>query len=466
MSITGLGCQHRIPLVSSTVKGTHPGPPPSAARPWRIIGASVVGTTIEFSDFFVYATAAVLVFPTVFFPGSNPTTALLSSLAVFGTAFVARPIGGLLFGSLGDRIGRRRTLMLTLMTMGVATVGIGLLPAATEPGWGLAAPALLVVLRFCQGVGLGGEWSGAALLATENAPRSRTSFYSVFPQLGASLGFAFATASFLILSATLTNAEFLAWGWRIPFLASAVLIIVGLWIRRSLQETPAFRSMTEHNTVERAPLRRVLLHSPGALFVGIVMPITAFALSYLLTTFAVSYATATPSAFPSGLGINRDVVLVTLIGGIVLLAAATLLSAPLIDRAGRRRYLVLLNIAVIILGMLLMPLTDLGTGGALAALAIGFILAGLALGPLPAVLTELFPLNLRYSGSAVAYNTAGILGAALAPFIAVALWHATDNLLLVGAYLATLAAISLIAVAVSPAFANRTNETGPLTNEG
>ena len=224
--------------------------------PARVLFASLIGTTIEFFDFYIYATAAVLVFPKLFFPAGDPATATLQSLATFALAFFARPIGSAVFGHFGDRIGRKATLVAALLTMGLSTVAIGLLP--TYASIGLLAPALLALCRFGQGLGLGGEWGGAVLLATENAPPGKRAWYGMFPQLGAPLGFFMATGIFLLLGAVMDDAQFFAWGWRIPFVGSAVLVFVGLWIRMRLAETPDFQRVLDREERVRLPMLEVL----------------------------------------------------------------------------------------------------------------------------------------------------------------------------------------------------------------
>ena len=227
----------------------------------RVLFASLIGTTIEFFDFYIYGTAAVLVFPQLFFPPGDPATSTLQSLATFALAFFARPVGSALFGHFGDRIGRKATLVAALLTMGLSTVAIGLLP--TYAAIGIAAPAFLALCRFGQGLGLGGEWGGAVLLATENAPRGKESWYGMFPQLGAPLGFICSTGIFLVLTAVQSNEDFLAWGWRIPFLASAVLVVVGLWVRLSLTETPAFQRTIERQERVRVPIVTLVREHPS-----------------------------------------------------------------------------------------------------------------------------------------------------------------------------------------------------------
>jgi metabolite-proton symporter len=416
----------------------------------RVIIASLVGTSIEFYDFYAYATAAVLVFPTLFFANSDPTISLLQSFAVFGVAFVARPIGSIVFGHFGDRVGRKQTLVASLLTMGIATFVIGLLPSGQTPGWEVLAPALLVILRFSQGLGLGGEWSGAALLATENAPAGKRAIYGTFPQLGAPIGFILANGVFLLLSVTIDAEQFLAWGWRVPFLASAVLVIIGLYVRFKLIETPAFQRVVERGEVARVPLGRVLVGSWRPLILGTFIMLATYTLFYLMTTFTLTYGTAAVDAPVAGLGYSRNEFLVMLIVGVVFFGVFTLISGPLAERFGRRAHLIAVTIGIIAFGLLFTPLFGGGFVGVMAVLVIGFTLMGLTFGPMAAVLPELFPTNVRYTGSAISYNLSSILGAAVAPFIAVALWSAAGGSpVLVGVYLAAMGLITLVALVVS-----------------
>jgi len=434
----------------------------------RVIVASLVGTSIEFYDFYAYATAAVLVFPALFFANADPTISLLQSFAVFGVAFVARPIGSIIFGHFGDRIGRKKTLVASLLTMGIATVVIGLIPAGTTPGWAILAPAILVLMRFAQGLGLGGEWSGAALLATENAPEGKRAIYGTFPQLGAPIGFILANGVFLLLATTISAEDFQAWGWRVPFLASAVLVVIGLYVRFKLIETPAFQKVVENNEVVRVPLGRVFRLSWRELILGTFIMLATYTLFYLMTTFTLTYGTTpatveaaqaaaeaagkpfNPEAFVAGLGYLRNDFLVMLIVGVVFFGIFTLVSGPLAERFGRRAHLIVTTIGILVFGALWVPLASGGFVGVMALLIIGFTLMGLTFGPMAAVLPELFPTNVRYTGSAISYNVSSILGAAVAPFIAVALWGASGgSVLLVGLYLSAMAAITLVALLLS-----------------
>jgi metabolite-proton symporter len=416
----------------------------------RVIFASLIGTSIEFYDFYVYATAAVLVFPALFFANDDPTIALLTSFAAFGVAFVARPIGSIIFGHFGDRIGRKGTLVASLLTMGIATFIIGILPTGLTPGWELLAPALLVLMRFCQGLGLGGEWSGAALLATENAPEGKRAIYGTFPQLGAPIGFILANGVFLVLASTISPADFAAWGWRVPFLASAVLVIVGLYVRFKLIETPAFQKVVEKGEVAKVPLVRVFKSSWRPLILGTFIMLATYTLFYLMTTFTLTYGT-TPTDVPvSGLGFERNNFLIMLIVGVVFFGVFTLVSGPLAEKFGRRKHLIWTTVGIIVFGLLFVPLFGGGFVGVMALLIVGFSLMGLTFGPMAAILPELFPTNVRYTGSAISYNVSSILGAAVAPFIAVALWAAAGgSTLLVGLYLSAMGAITLVALVLS-----------------
>jgi metabolite-proton symporter len=436
-------------MSSSTVASSTPSAPPTNKRS-RVVVASLVGTSIEFYDFYVYATAAVLVFPTVFFANDDPAVARLASFAVFGVAFIARPVGSVVFGHFGDRIGRKGTLVASLLTMGIATVLIGCIPAGTTPGWAVAGPACLVVLRFCQGLGLGGEWSGAALLATENAPAGRRAIWGTFPQLGAPIGFIIANLVFLALDAGLSDEQFLAWGWRVPFLASALLVIIGLYVRFKLIETPAFQAVVDSGNVAKLPLARVFTTSWRPLILGTFIMLATYTLFYLMTTFTLTYGTAEAAGDAPGLGIERTQFLLMLILGCVFFGIFTLVSGPLAERFGRRALLLVVTSAILVFGFLFAPFFSAGVLGAQALLIVGFTLMGLTFGPMGAVLPELFPTSVRYTGSAISYNVASILGAAVAPFIAVALWQAAGgSTWLVGLYLSSMAVLTLVALLLS-----------------
>jgi metabolite-proton symporter len=405
---------------------------PRANTPRQVLFASLVGTTIEFFDFYIYGTAAVLVFPALFFPASDPATATLASLATFGIAFVARPIGSAFFGHFGDRVGRKTTLIAALMTMGVSTVAIGLLP--TYASIGLAAPILLALCRFGQGLGLGGEWGGAVLLAIENAPPGKRAWYGMFPQLGAPLGFFLSTTVFLVLAGGLSEEQFASFGWRIPFLASAVLVLVGLYVRLTISETPVFvASLARHERV-KVPMLVVLRDHPGTVVAGTLMALATFVIFYLMTVFTLSWGT-------NALGFTREAFLRIQLVGVGCFAATIPISAALAER-GRRRVLIAATVAIALYGLVMAPIFAAGTAGAVATLAIGLGLMGLTYGPLGTVLSELFPTSVRYTGSSLTFNLAGIFGASLAPYIAT--WLAnTYGLQYVGYYLTSAALLSL-----------------------
>ncbi|WP_432029957.1 MFS transporter [Streptomyces sp. 1222.5] len=433
---------------------TGPARPPVNPRS-RVLVASLIGTTIEFYDFYVYATAAVLVFPSLFFPGGDPTTALLSSFAVFGAAMVARPIGAIFFGHLGDRLGRKRTLVVSLLTMGLATLLIGVLPTYAQAGW--IATALLVLMRLAQGFALGGEWSGAALVATENAPRGKRALYGTFPQLGAPLGFIIGNGLFLVIGALLPSATgadptqpsdaFLSWGWRIPFLFSAVMVAIGLWVRSRLVESAVFAKTRDSGKVRKLPLAEVVRGHWRQLILGTFFMLATYVLFYLMTTFSLSYGRTAKSAAVPGLGYSYTTFVLMMIFGVLFFAVFTLVSGPLADTYGRRSVLILVTAAIVVFGLVWVPLIGLGTLGVVLWLVLGFTLMGMTFGPMGALLPELFPTSVRYTGSGISYNVSSILGAAVAPFIAVALWQAGDGSpWLVGVYLSAMAVLTLIAL--------------------
>jgi metabolite-proton symporter len=407
----------------------------------RVLFASLIGTTIEFFDFYIYATAAVLVFPKLFFPTADATTATLQSLATFALAFFARPIGSAVFGHFGDRIGRKATLVAALLTMGVSTVVIGLLP--TYASIGVFAPLLLALCRFGQGLGLGGEWGGAVLLAIENAPPGKRAWFGMFPQLGAPIGFFFSTGLFLWLTKGIGDAAFFAWGWRVPFLASAVLVLIGLWMRLKLQETPAFaRAMAHHERV-KLPMLTVLKQHPGALFAGTFAALATFVLFYLMTVFALSWATLK-------LGYSREQFLLLQMIGVLFFAATIPLSAMLADRRGGRFTMLLATSLIFAFGIGFAPLFTAGSSGSvLLFLALGLSAMGLTYGPLGTVLAQMFPTAVRYTGASLAFNLAGILGASLAPYIATSLAK-NYGLPYVGYYLAGAAVLTWLALWATP----------------
>ncbi|ODQ92791.1 MFS transporter [Mycolicibacterium holsaticum] len=422
----------------------------------RIVIASMVGTTIEFYDFYIYATAAVSVFPHLFFPKGDSTTALLASLATFGLAFVARPVGSILFGHFGDRVGRKVTLVASLLVMGIATFVIGLLPTYHQVG--LLAPALLAAMRFAQGLALGGEWSGAALLATETAKPGKRAWAAMWPQLGAPFGFLLANGVFVLLLLWIGHSNttpdldgaFLTWGWRIPFLLSAVMVAIGLYVRLRLVETPVFTRAVARGEKVKVPLAEVFRTSWRPLIIGTFVMLATYTMFYLMTTWALSYGTGKRPPDGSGLGFAYvDFLELQLIA--VLFFAGTLpLSGVLSDRFGRRGPLLVVTAGIMVFSALFVPMlgsSQTSAGMMLLFLVVGMTLMGFTFGPMSAVLPELFPTNVRYTGSGVSYNVASILGAAVAPFIAT--WLVTQyGVGWVGLYLFVAASLSFIAILV------------------
>ncbi len=403
----------------------------------RVLFASLVGTTIEFFDFYIYATAAVLIFPHLFFPAStDPMTATIQSLATFAIAFIARPIGAAVFGHLGDRIGRKATLVAALLTMGISTVCIGLLPTYAQIG--IAAPLLLALCRLGQGLGLGGEWSGAVLLATENAPEGKRAWYGMFPQLGAPIGFILATGSFLGLGALMSEADFMQWGWRIPFLASAALVIIGLYIRLKLHETPAFQKVLNKQKEVNVPFKEVVTKHYKMLFLGTIAAVCTFVVFYLTTVFALNWGT-------KQLGYSRAQFLEMQLVATLCFAAFIPLSAVFAEKFGRRATSIGVCVASALFGLVFASMLESGsTVIVFLFLCVGLALMGMTYGPIGTVLSEIFPISVRYTGSALTFNLAGILGASFAPLIATEL--ATKyGLQAVGYYLTAASILSLLA---------------------
>ena len=405
----------------------------------RVLVASLVGTAVEFYDFYVYATAASLVFGSLFFPTSSAR--LLAAYGSFGLGFVARPLGAAVFGHWGDRIGRKSTLVASLLLMGASTTLVGLLPTYADIAW--LAPLLLCILRFGQGFGLGGEWGGAALLAVENAPPGFRARYGMVPQLGAPVGFIAANGLFLVLGATLTPAQFAAWGWRLPFLASAILVGVGLWVRLKLSETPAFAAAVARHETVAVPILDVLRDHLRETIAGTFAVVVCFALFYLSTAFALGYTTGT-------LGYDRRVMLAVLLVAILFLAAGIVLAGVWSDRSAPRRVLVAGAAATLVVALLLAPMLGSGSLPAIAIwLSLALFTMGFVYGPLGAWLPGLYPAPVRYTGASLSFNVGGILGGGIAPILAQALAD-RGGLRFVGLYLGGAALVSLIAFAAAP----------------
>ena len=375
----------------------------------RILTASLVGTAVEFYDFYIYATAAALVFGPLFFPSSDPTTQVMLSFMSFGIAFFARPVGAIAFGHFGDRIGRKSTLVASLLLMGGSTLLIAFLPTYAMVGW--VAPALLCLLRFGQGFGLGGEWGGAALLAVENAPTGWTARFGAAPQLGAPVGFLAANGLFLLLGLWLDDADFNTWGWRLPFLFSAVLVIVGLWVRLKIGETPAFQEALDKAPPHAVPLWELRRHF-GPLLAGSAGVIACFAIFYLATAYALAQGTTT-------FGYSRESFLAVQLGANSFLALGIVLAAFHADRTSPDRTLLLGAIATVALGVAFGPGLSSGSLPKIfVTLAAALMVMGFVYGPLGSWLPTLFPVGVRYSGISVAFNAGGIVGGALTPLAA------------------------------------------------
>jgi metabolite-proton symporter len=408
--------------------------------PARVLLASLIGTTIEFFDFYVYATAAVLAFPTLFFPNSDPTTALLASFATFSIAFFARPFGAIIFGHFGDRVGRKTTLVAALLTMGISTVVIGLLPTYAQIG--VTAPLLLALCRFGQGFGLGGEWGGAVLLATENAPEGKRSWYGMFPQFGAPLGLFLASGAFWILLHFMSQEALLSWGWRIPFIASIALIGIGLWVRLSITETPEFQKAIDKAERVAVPVVTLFRSHKMSLFLGTFMALVTFVLFYICSAYLLSYNVKV-------VGITFLDALRVQIYGSVLFGLTTVAAGKLGDRYGRRELLIWSTIAVAVFSFALGPLLTSGIAGIYVFITVGMLLFGLNYGVIGTALAAPFPTRVRYTGSSITFNLAGIFGASLAPYAATWL-QVNYGMAYVGYYLLAASLVTLACIVAAP----------------
>jgi metabolite-proton symporter len=405
-----------------------------------VLFASLAGTTIEFFDFYIYANAAILVFPHLFFPESTPATQMLQSLATFAVAFFARPLVSAFFGHYGDRIGRKTTLVAALLTMGLSTIMIGLLPSYQSVG--MVAPILLVVCRFGQGFGLGGEWGGAVLLAVENAPPGKRAWYGMFPQLGAPLGLLLSGGVFLILTETLTPQDFLSFGWRIPFIASSLLIALGLYVRLKISETPEFLSAAKQQKFQESiPISNIISHQKKSLLMASFSGIATFGIFYLMTVFVAGWSI-------QHLSFTEEDFLIVQLYSIFFFAIFIPISALLADKYTPKLIMSLASLFIVLFGLFLEPLISIQDFGVLLILSIGMALMGFTYGPLGTVLSNMFPVKIRYTGASLSFNLAGILGASFAPFIA--LWLANNyGFQYVGYYLSIMGMLSLIASALS-----------------
>lgn len=416
-------------------------PEVSSAVPMRRVAvASFIGTAIEFYDFYIYATAAALVLDSAFFPELDPVAGRLAAFSTFAVAFLSRPLGSILFGHWGDRIGRKSMLVASLLVMGLSTVAIGLLPGYATIG--LLAPVLLILLRFLQGIGLGGEWGGAALMATEHAPEGRRGRYAMFPQLGPPVGFIVANGLFLLLGLVLTDAQFAAWGWRVPFVFSIVLVVIGLYVRLKIAETPVFQRTMDDRAVARAPFLELIRRQWREVVLGALAMAVTYCLFYTATAYGLSYATD-----PAGLGMERTPVILATMIGAVGMAVGTVYAATASDRRGRRPTMMLFTAVAIGYGAVMFPLIDTATLlGVTAGFTIALILMGLIYGPMGAFLPELFRTRYRYSGSSLAYSLGGVLGGAVPPLIATTLQATPLGSTAVGLFVSAVGVVSLLSL--------------------
>src|SRR5215212_413617 len=403
----------------------------------QVAGASLLGTTIEWYDFFLYVTAASLVFNQIFFPEFEPLVGTLLSYSVNAVAFAARPIGGAVFGHFGDRIGRKSMLIATLLLMGIATFAIGLLPTYSQIG--AAAPLILVVLRFLQGMGLGGEWGGAGLMAVEHSPEGRRGFFGSFPQMGIPAGVILSSLIFLVLTASLTNEQFLAWGWRIPFLLSILLVAVGLYIRLNILESPAFQGMQESGTASQVPLVEAFRDHWRQLLVVAGAYLAQNVTFYILIAFTVAYGT-------EQLGLSRpfmvSIVVISSVVSFFLLPTFALLS----DRLGRKPLLLTGIVGMAVMAFAMFPLLDTRN---YALMLLGHLLVtvfqSMNLGPIATFFVELFETRVRYTGATMGYQAGTIIAGGSALIIATYLLDLTGSGLSIAAYIAVMCVISFIA---------------------
>ena len=407
-----------------------------------VILASMMGTAIEFFDFYAYGTASAAYFPKVFFPQMTPLLATLLSLLTFGVAFVARPVGSFVFGHFGDRLGRKKTLVVSLLVMGVATVAIGFIPGYQSIGVGGAL--LLCLCRFVQGIGLGGEWSGAVLVATENAPADKRALYGAFPEVGAPIGFFICNGLFYVLEKVLTPAQMMNFGWRVPFWASSVLVVIGLYVRHRLQETPLFKLAQERDNTTRSPLKVVFKENWREILKGTFLMGATYAMFFTLTTWSLSFAT-------TALGFSHSEFLLLLMAAIVEFAVLIMATSVLADKVGRKKVLMTASVALVVFS-LVFPYFLEGQHnmvGMLLFLSMGFVVMGTLYGPVGGVWPETFTTKVRYSGAGITYNLAAVVGAAVAPTITTWL-IAAFGLHYAGMYMFVLAVVSVVAWVLTP----------------
>ncbi len=416
--------------------------------PKKVAMASMIGTAIEFYDYYIYAAAAVLVFNTQFFDKSDPAAATLFSLSTLALAFIARPVGSALFGHFGDKLGRKKTLVASLLTMGLSTVAIGILPTYAQIG--VVAPLLLCILRIGQGIGLGGEWGGAALVATENAPEGKRAWYGTFPQLGAPIGLFLANAVFFVLSYLLGKDALVEWAWRIPFLISMILVGVGLYVRMTLHESHVYRTAEAEGKKVNAPVFKVLTEYWRPILQGTFVMAATYVLFYIMTAFVQVYskspAKLSPDGHPMGLGIEPNTFTGFLLLSAIVFGLFTSVSGIIADKIGRKKWLTFVTIGIMIFGLCLPLFLTNGTPvSVLAFLVVGMAFMGMTFGPMAALLPELFPTEVRYSGASLSYNLAAIVGASIATLVAIEI-NNRFGMMGVGIYMFANAILSLFAL--------------------
>lgn len=417
----------------------------------KVALTALAGTSIEWYDFFLYATAAALVFPSAFFPDSSPTIGLILSFGTFAFGFIARPLGGVLFGHFGDRIGRKKTLVIALVMMGIASTLIGLLP--TYATIGIAAPILLSLLRFAQGLAIGGQWGGAMLLVTESAPADQRGYYGAYAQAGAPVGVILANLAFILISATVSEEFFMTWGWRIPFLVSVVLIGISMYIQLNMEDTEAFKELealrqqrlaaegSQEAVAKRSPVIEALVKYPKRIALAAGAFLSVQVSFYILIGFILAYGSD-----PNGAAMSRDDMLIAVLLASALQVPTQFWASAYSDRYGRRGIFMLGAVLTGVWGFALFPLVDTGNFW-LIVLGItgGLVFLGMMYGPQAAFFTELFSTEVRYSGASLGYQIGAILGGAFAPTIATILWTEYD-IVWVSAYIALASVLALISV--------------------
>jgi metabolite-proton symporter len=425
-------------------------PAPRGLR--RVIVASLIGTSLEWYDFFLYSTAAAVVFNRLFFPDFSPVTGTLLAFTTAAVGFVARPLGGIVFGHLGDRRGRKQVLVITLLTMGIATVLVGALP--TYASIGVAAPVLLAVLRFVQGLGLGGEWGGAVLMTLEHGSSERRGFNSSWPQVGVPMGNLLAAGALGLLGAVLSEDAFLSWGWRLPFFASGLLVLVGLWIRMTVAESPLFAEVEQTGAKLKMPLVEVVRRHPRQLLVAMAARIGTDVAFYTFTIYSLVFVT-------ESVGLDRSVGLTAVLAGSACQLVLIPLFGGLSDRFGRRPVYAAGAVAAAAWAFAFFPLLSTGSTAVIVFAVVVALLTHAAMyGPQAAFIAELFATELRYSGASMGYQLAGVLGGGIAPIVAIALVDATGTSFAVSVYVLAMLVLTLIALAVAPETSERSLRAG------